>query len=81
MAKQQATFRTTAIRNKGVMYLHRLGGFKLLIPLHKISAATSTITLGHITLELHHRSQTLHGYVPPSWLIDLNKSAEIEESI
>ena len=82
MAKQQATFKTTKIQNKGAMYHHARGGFKLLIPPHNAlqfsatTPATSTLTIGHITLELHHRTQTLHGYVPESWLVDLNKSAE-----
>ncbi len=40
------------------------------------------ILIGSVKLTLRHRSRTIHGLVPDSWLIDLNAdSACVEEQV
>lgn len=68
------------------VYQHKVSGFKLLIPAHiahRLHNSTKVpggcafrcdthLFIGSVRQDLHHKTQTLHGDVPASWLIDLN---------
>jgi hypothetical protein len=80
------------VSNAGaILYRHNLG-FRLLIPLslHRVNLrgappsrygipVDTEIQLGTTWIGLRHRAKTLHGAIPPNWLIDLNSGPTEQE--
>jgi len=69
-----------------VTYKHREAGFSLLIPMHLQTTyqngrntPETSLRLGSVVLRLHHKSRTVHGFVPDSWLVDLNADSACED--
>ena len=68
-----------------VMYRHAGSGFRLAIPYSMMKwpkgRAYCPITIGNVTLTLHHKIRAICGDVPASWLVDLNAPAAcVDES-
>jgi len=67
-----------ALRDAGGALYRHPAGFVLRPPQHLTrpnyagADRTTLVTLGRVTLLAHHRTRTLSGDVPASWLIDLN---------
>ena len=58
--------------NAGASMYRHPAGFALLIPSSVAFCPEGKISIGKHTLSLDYRRKTLSGFVPPSWLVDLN---------
>jgi hypothetical protein len=67
-------------RNYGETYRHQALGFKLWVPTSLQRFDTSELILGMCKLKLHHKTKTITGDVPDSWLVDLNAGEIVAES-
>lgn len=73
-----------ALRDRGgSLYRHPVYGFKLHLPEHIVMTYTGGeaqhIAIGTVLLRVNHRTRTLHGPVPDSWLVDLNAGPIVDE--